>query len=44
MEEIQCTVTREFNNIAKTPFLQGTKNLKERAKKCIDQGGKYFEE
>ena len=44
VEEIQCAVTREFNNISKTAFLEGTKNLKERANKCIDQGGMYFEE
>jgi len=43
VEEIQCAVTRELNNIARTPFLEGMKNLKERANKCIDQGGKYFE-
>jgi len=37
-------VTRELNSISKTAFLEGTKNLKERANKCIDQGGMYFEE
>jgi len=31
VEEIQCTVTREFNNISKTAFLEGMKKLKERA-------------
>jgi len=25
-------------------FLEGMKKLKERANKCIDQGGMYFEE
>jgi len=44
VEDIQCTVTRELNNIAKTPFLEGTKNLNERANKCVVQRGKYFEE
>jgi len=43
-EEIQCAVTRELNNISKTAFLEGMKNLKELADKCIDQGGMYFEE
>ena len=42
MEEIQCAVTREFNNISKTAFLEGMKKLKERANKCIDQGGIYL--
>jgi hypothetical protein len=28
-------VTRELNNISKTAFLEGIKNLKERANKCI---------
>jgi hypothetical protein len=37
-------VTWEFNNILKTAFLEGMKKLKERANKCIDQGGMYFEE
>jgi hypothetical protein len=37
-------VTRELNNISKTAFLEGMKKLKKRAKKCIDQGGMYFEE
>jgi hypothetical protein len=32
-------VTRELNNISKTAFLEGMKKLKERANKCIDQGG-----
>jgi hypothetical protein len=36
-------VTRELNNISKTDFLEG-KKFKERANKCIDQGGMYFEE
>jgi hypothetical protein len=44
VEEIQCAVTRELNNVSKTAFLEGMKKLKERAKKCIDQGGMYFEE
>jgi hypothetical protein len=37
-------ILRELNNISKTAFLEGMKNLKERANKCIDQGGMYFEE
>jgi hypothetical protein len=44
VEEIRCAVTRELNNISKTAFLEGMKKLKERANKCIDQGGMYFEE
>jgi hypothetical protein len=46
VEEIQCSVTRELNNISKTAFLEGMKKLKERANKrtSIDQGGMYFEE
>jgi hypothetical protein len=36
-------VTRELNIISKTAFLEGMKK-KERANKCIDQGGMYFEE
>jgi hypothetical protein len=36
-------VTRELNNISKTAFLEGIKNLKERAIKYIDQGEMYFE-
>ena len=44
VEEIQCAVTRELNGISKTAFLEGMKKLKERANKCIDQGGMYFEE
>ena len=44
VEEIKCAVTRELNNISKTAFLEGMKKLKERANKCIDQGGMYFEE
>jgi len=35
VEEIQCAVTRELNNISKTDFLEGMKKLKERANKCI---------
>jgi hypothetical protein len=31
-------------NISKTAFLEGMKKLKERANKCTDQGGMYFEE
>jgi hypothetical protein len=34
----------ENKNISKTAFLDGMKKLKERANKCIDQGGMYFEE
>jgi hypothetical protein len=44
VEEIQCAVTRELNNISKTAIPDGIKKLKERANKCIDQGGIYFEE
>jgi len=44
VEEIQCAVTRELNNISKTAFLEGVKKLKGSANKCIDQGGMYFEE
>jgi hypothetical protein len=44
MEEIQCAVTRELNNILKTAFQEGMKKFKERANKFIDQGGIYFEE
>jgi hypothetical protein len=44
VEEIQCAVTRELNNILKTALLEGMKKLKERANKCIDQGGMNFEE
>jgi hypothetical protein len=44
VEEIQCAVTREINNISKTAFLEGMKNLKERANKCIVKGGMYIEE
>jgi hypothetical protein len=43
LEEIQFAVTTELN-ILKTAFLEGMKKLKERANKCIDQGGEYFEE
>jgi len=44
VEEILRAVTRESDNISKTALLEGMKKLKERANKCIDQGGKYFEE
>jgi hypothetical protein len=44
VEEIQCAVTRELNNISKTAFLEGMKKSKERVNKYIDQGGMYFEE
>jgi hypothetical protein len=44
VEEIQCAMTRKPNNISKTAYLEGIKKLKERATKCIDQGGMYFEE
>jgi len=44
VEEIHCAVTRELNNISKTAFLEGMKNLKDSANKFIDQGGMYFEE
>jgi hypothetical protein len=37
-------VTTELNSISKTAFLEGMKELKERANKCIDQGGMCFEE
>ena len=43
VEEIQCAVKRELNNISKTAFLEGMKKLKERANKCTAQGGMYFE-
>jgi hypothetical protein len=33
VEEIQCAVIGELNNVSKTYFLEGTKKLKERAKK-----------
>ena len=33
VEEIQCAVTRELNNISKTAFLEGMKNLKE----CVNK-------
>ena len=35
VEEIHFAVTRELNNISKTAFLEGTKKLKERAKKNV---------
>jgi len=44
VEEIQCAVTRELNNISKPASLEGMKQLKERANKCTDQGGMHFEE
>jgi hypothetical protein len=44
VEEIQCAVTRELNNISKTTFLEDMKKLKERANNCINRGGMYFEE
>jgi hypothetical protein len=44
VEEIHCAVPRELNYISKTAFLEGMKKLKERANKCIDQGGMYFVE
>jgi len=44
LNNIQCAVTREIDNISKTAFLEGMKKLKERANKCTDQGGMYFEE
>jgi hypothetical protein len=43
VEEIQCAVTRELNNISKTAFLEGMKKLSERANGWIDQGGMYLE-
>jgi len=42
VEEIQCAVTSELNNISKTAFLEDIKKLKERANKCIDEGVIYF--
>jgi hypothetical protein len=44
VEEIQCTVTMELNNVLKTAFLEGMKKLKKHENKCIDQGEMYFEE
>jgi hypothetical protein len=44
VEEIQCAVTRQLNNISKTAFLEDMKKLKDRANNCIDQGEMYFEE
>jgi hypothetical protein len=41
VQEIQCAVTRELN--INTVFLEGMKKLKERANKCIDQGGMNFD-
>jgi hypothetical protein len=42
VEELQCAVTWELNNILKTAFLEGMKKLKERANECIDQGEMYL--
>jgi len=44
VQEIHCAVTRELNSISKTAFLECMKKVKERASKCIDQEGMYFEE
>jgi hypothetical protein len=44
VEEIQCAVTRELNNISKTAFLEVIKKWKERANKRVDKVGMYFEE
>jgi Cu/Ag efflux pump CusA len=44
VEEIQCVVTRELNNVSKTTFQEGMEKFMERANKFIDQGGMYFEE
>jgi hypothetical protein len=44
VEEIQCAVKRERNNISTAASLEGMKNLKKRANRCIDQGRMYFEE
>ena len=44
VEDIQCAVTRELNNISKTAFLEGRKRLMEFVNKCVDQGGMYFQE
>jgi hypothetical protein len=43
VKELQCAVTMELTNISKTDFMEGMKKLKERANRCIDQGGMYFE-
>jgi hypothetical protein len=37
VEEIQCSMTKELNNISKTAFLESMKKFKKRANKCIDQ-------
>ena len=37
VEDIQCAVTRGFNNISKTAFLEGMKKLKERANVLIKE-------
>jgi len=37
VEEIQCAVTRELNNISKTAFLEGMKKLKDRANVLIKE-------
>jgi hypothetical protein len=42
VEEIQCAVTREFNKISKTVSLEGMRKLKERANRCIEQGGIFL--
>jgi hypothetical protein len=34
---------QDLKNISKAAFLEGMKKLKERANKCIAQGGMYFE-
>jgi hypothetical protein len=39
----RCTEPQTLN-FKKTAFLEGMKKLKERANRCIDQGGMYFEE
>jgi hypothetical protein len=44
VEDIQCAVTGQLNNISKNAFLEGMKKLRECTKKCMDQGGMYFEE
>jgi hypothetical protein len=40
--QVQDLKTRELNNISKIAFLEGMNKLKERANKCIDQGGIYI--
>jgi len=39
VEEIQCALTRELNNISQTALLEGMKKLKERVNKFIDLKG-----